>query len=110
MGFQELKPAAAVAPRDVEAEQPVLFFTNQGPSGDGLRVITLRVVKPDSPGSSTISLASVDASRNGRSWGTNGSEYDCRIGDAGYFQFKASPLDSPGRFRITSEWRSEKAR
>jgi hypothetical protein len=104
LGFKELNPAMPVAPQEVGVEQPVLFFVKPGTPKEELRTIAVRVARPDSAESSAITLAYVEATGAGRSWGTGGSDYICRIGDTGSFCFKAQPLESKERFRITAQW------
>jgi signal transduction histidine kinase len=104
LGFKELKPAMPVVPQEVGFEQPVLFVVKPGLPKEELRTIAVRVARPDSAESSAITLAYVEVTGSGRSWGTFGSQGFCQIGDAGSFCFKAQPLDSKERFRITAQW------
>ncbi len=104
LDFKELKPALPVAPQEVGFEQPVLFFVKPGLPKEELRTIAVRVARPDSGESSAITLAYVEVTGAGRTWGTCGFAYICRIGDTGSFCFKAQPLDSKERFRITAQW------
>jgi hypothetical protein len=54
--------------------------------------------------SSAIGLTHVDVSQNSRSWGTNGLDFVHMIGDSSSIRFKAQPLESKERFRVTAEW------
>lgn len=104
LGFQELRPGTPVAPREVGFDQPILLFVKENRPGQSLRTFSLRVVQPETPGPSRITLAYVEASGNDRSWGTSDSDHVCRIGKEAAIRFKAKRLEAKQKFRITAEW------